>query len=512
MSDAAFDPETIRIYEEVERKSFRYYEVCKAQEFTAMVCPDPRIWARNRIYFCAMEEDAWIRTMHAADFFLKGNQGRNLIIVFLSYPKEMGRAEKQLDFGNVRDRLAFVNAGEIRPTMAEIEAFVHEMACFTYCDENDIPGKEEYLPAAYACFAPWAQRLLEGEVTLYDPGHPAGQKTTLRDYYARLLREALETYPLSPETMEDIPDALFQDRSVRQWVADGFAEDEEQLRERVDAGLPSQLFPFVWHNDEGWYDERYRDEKIVRIKKALDDHIREKLETGGRAECKEVFEYLKQPPWGLLSNIIGVYLFGMMMRTWSGQGLYWCNGIHTEALDDAHMVPMLANAVQDARSLNRNRQPEYILKGSGAPETFFSRSEYIFDLPRAEPRVLSGIRKQLRGKLGGMTDPLWILRYADTDESVREAVGLYLAFVRAFSSDENGDAPAERLNALFTEDESLAGRLREALRAKMAEGRKRFLAENGLEEERYLERARNYTEFKWIWKEETLIEEVRGAR
>ena len=173
---------------------------------------------------------------------------------------------------------------------------------------------------------------------------------------------------------------------------------------------------------------------------------------------------------------------------------------------------MIANALSDVKVLNRNRQPEYILRRIDELLPLFEASEKIFSLEQRENWYAVDLRKAIREKLEMMEFPLWVLNYTEKDDDLKKAVDDYLDMARFISSREVKDESIERLNTLFRNNEDLVLKLKDSIENDMENGMKGFLEQNDLNLESYKKYRPDHDEWKWIWKQESLLEHLKGQQ
>ena len=510
MEKPNIDEKTIKIYQDIEIRNFDFYSVCREKLFSERFCDDFRVIGRNRIYFAANVANEIQKTVNAISFWLSGRSNQKAILVLLSYPEELEKEKSEVSLDFLNDNIICIDSRNIRLDMKDVENYAYYAGLSTYCDDHDLDGVKEYLEEAYRQLSDWIDKIRNAEVMIYE-GNEEGRKIIVKDYFDVLLKEAQEKYYLSPETM-DLNEHMYLSHSIREWVRCGFYELDDEYAQRIGDPLPGEVFSCVWHNDDDWYADENADEKIVQIKKECDRFIDQKLNEEGQIEFKEVFEHLKQPPYGLLSNVIGATICGMIMRSWANKGLSWSNGIHNDALDEEHLVSMIANALSDVKVLNRNRQPEYILRRIDELLPLFKASEKIFSLEQRKNWYAVDLRKAIREKLEMMEFPLWVLNYTEKDDDLKKAVDDYLDMARFISSREVKDESIERLNTLFRNNEDLVLKLKDSIENDMENGMKGFLEQNDLNLESYKKYRPDHDEWKWIWKQESLLEHLKGQQ
>ena len=124
--------------------------------------------------------------------------------------------------------------------------------------------------------------------------------------------------------------------------------------------------------------------------------MEKRLEWGNKVSFKEIFEHMRQPPYGVLPNVIGAILTGMFFRTWRNRGLIWDNGLQQAVLDDELLLAMAENGLQNQNAFYRNALVDYIMPPDQRTSALMNAAIELFGLDRVATRFLTDLRSALR--------------------------------------------------------------------------------------------------------------------
>ena len=495
------------------------FSMCANPRFSRLLCPHLRIISRYRFFFVSSGQRDNDKTRRDIRNKTKDSKVFQVFVFVFAFPDQdqvVDESFLSLAGGNV----TVIDATAVRMEQTVNENYARSMVYYNLAGGKRNPDAAEYMDRAYETLRPWTDQVISSPVIVHDKDHPEGAKyETLSLFFDQVLADSYAKYWCSPDTM-DLDDFFYQGIGARFYVRDGFYEQFLSPWNFSDPErTPMKLFPFVWGDDSAWYDPQYADESIVILKKAFDAYIEGRLEKGGKISFKEIFEAMREPPYGLLPNIIGAILMGMFFRTWMDRGLIWTNGISEDVLDDAHLLAMVENGIHNQRTLYKNSLLDYIMLPDLKTAVLTDAAADIFGLDKEATRFLPELRAGLRYAMEALPCPIQSARHAEISDQDREAVAMLVRFVR-LTSDEADKAQADdlvgRLASAFQEDPGLPARIKDCLYGNLLEdGFVRMLECGGIDPatvtaEKLEEICGGHREWKWIWQEDTLIEFLRG--
>ena len=508
---------------EMELSTMTLFSVCVNNRFTKLICPEGRIASRYAFYFMdPSEEKEYEKTKRSVLLKAGSQKAFHAFIFALAFRGEDQRVHESIlsliDEGLDVRVIEAAGAGmeqEIR------ERYARNMVYYSLAGSKHNPDAAEHIDRAYGELKPWTEKLLSSPVTVYDKGHPEGAAyETLSSFYDQVLRENCEKYSCSPDTM-DLDGFFFRNIGARYHVKDGYYGQILSPWEITDPErTPERLFDFVWGNDGAWYDPRYAGEKIVILKKAFDAFIEDRLKREEKVSFREIFEALREPPYGLLPNTIGAILMGMFFRTWRDRGLIWTNGFQQDVLDDAHMLAMIENGVHNQQTYYRNSLADTIMLPDRRTSVLMDAAADIFSLDREAVRFLPGLRSELRSAMEALPYPILCAQYADLCDPDWETIEDLIRFARltSDSADEAYEDLVNRLSSAFQGDAGLKERIKGALYGdSLRKGFFGMLEKNGMDPaavtaEKLGRICCGHREWKWIWQEESILSEIRGMK
>ena len=504
---------------EMELSALSIFSMCANTRFSKLICPDGRIRSRYFFYFVSSAQRETEKTIRSLQNKRAAQKGFKAIVVALAYPDGIrGLDESVLSL--VGEDITVIDASGV-PMQQELnEKYALGMVYYNLAFTGHAPDAEKYRDRAYEELRPWTEKLLSSPVVVHDREHPEGEVCpALSLFYERVIRDIFEKYPCSPDTM-GLDGFFFLTLGSRFYVRDGFYGKMLSEWTVTDPDrTPDRLFDFVWGDDSAWYDPRYAGEKVVILKQAFDRFLETHLENGEKVSFRQIFEYLREPPYGLLPNHIGAILMGMFFRTWRNRGLIWTNGFQQDVLDDSHLLAMVENGVHNQRTFYRNSLPDCIMLPDRRTSVLTDAAADIFGLDTGAGCFLSDLRSALRFAMEALPYPFLSVQYARIGSAEREAADGLLRFVRLTSDDADRGTEEELVDLLssaFQRDTGLGARIKDCLYGDpLREGFVRMLEENGIDPaavtaEKLRRVCGGRQEWKWIWREESIIRQFRA--
>ena len=504
---------------EMELSNLTAFSMCTNPRFEKHFCRDERIRSRYYFYYVTpsgqRENEKTIRSLFDKASIRKDVKS---FVFGVAFPDdEQGLDDSILSLAD--ENITVIDATNTRMEQEANERYARNMVCYNLAGGRHDPAAEPYIEQAYEELRGWTDRLLSSPVTVYDGKHPEGAACeTLEGFYNRILRENCEKYPFSPETM-DLDGFFFQSVGARYYVRDGFyGQSHAQWNVTDPERTPERLFAFAWGDDSAWYDPRYAGEKIVILKKAFDEAIENRLKKGGKVFFQDIFSFLREPPYGLLPNIIGAILTGMFFRTWRDRGLIWTNGIQQDVLDDAHLLAMIENGIHNQRTYYKNSLADSFMLPDQRLSALTDAACDIFRLDAGKKRYLPDLRSEVRFAMEELPYPVLSALYSDVAEADREIIDMLIRFVRLTSGNAekaDGDELVNNLCSAFSGDGGLKERIGACLHGEaLRRGFIRMLEKNGLDPVRVTpetveKMCSGRREWKWIWEEECIVRRIQ---
>lgn len=502
---------------EMELARLTVQSVCINQRFAKLICPEARIRSRYGFFYMSTVQNENEKVISMLLRKMKTTNGFQAFIFIFSYPYGDRQPYREL-FSLAGGGVTVIDATGVRMEQEANERYASGMAAFSMADSAHDPDAEEYRDRAYEELGTWTEKVVASPVTVYDGDHPEGVPyETLQSFYDRILREIRDRYPCSPDTL-DLDDYFFTTLGARYHIRDGFyGQAAPTWKAGNPEKAPDRLFAYAWGDDSAWDDPRYAKEKIVILKKTFDAYIGKRLEKGERVSFREIFEYLRRPPYGMLPNIIGAILTGMFFRTWRDRGLIWSNGMQQDVLDDGHLLAMMENGIHNQHTYYRNSLEDTIMAPDNRLAALKKAAAEIFGLEEETARFLSGLRSGMRSSMEALAFPVVSARYAEIPGGDRKVIDGLIRFAR-LTSDEADHADADELagslNAAFLADDGLGTRIRDCLYGdSLRQGFEAMLEKNGLNPARATDgtpgrMCGGHPEWKWIWEETTILRRI----
>lgn len=143
---------------------------------------------------------------------------------------------------------------------------------------------------------------------------------------------------------------------------------------------------------------------LVEMQKELDKFF---VQNNGRIRLLELWERLKEPPFGLMESQMGMLIFARLMRKYI-EGFYLFEGANSVPLNPDKMASILPEIIKETR----NAENYFICRVSKEGEDFCQLARIMFNLPDYKALYPEVARKNMREIVKKLGYPVWSVYYA----------------------------------------------------------------------------------------------------
>lgn len=380
----------------------------------------------------------------------------------------------------------------------------------------------------------WYKDIREHEFTVYSKESPEGRRINhFGDLQSiELLEIVRRRYEFAPELMFRAHEALWKETNTKTGALCGikreltgtFANKNPRLN------LQTQLAD-IWNDPEYWTHNQSSDacRMVAIMKKDVDDLIARKFAANGKVSFEEIFELLERKPYGLYRCNLVYFLFGFILKEYTGLDYGWSNGITSDKLDETKLGISIESFFRNRG--NPKAKTEYIVKDKEEIRLFCDATIRAFDVPFSDCNNIDSARASIRDKMKKYYCPIWILKYdlgniGETDKpAVKDLIDNYTFFannIANHNAKETDNDLATKIGMQYKDDRTPVENLRNLLGkkenfkkaliayiAQYHDGELTEIARHiGDEQGKYVERVRskiaNTSEANWLWVPEQL--------
>lgn len=297
------------------------------------------------------------------------------------------------------------------------DQYVENMAYSRYYAQNDKHRAAEFQNQAAKCLTDWRNKVSTGAFMLYTQDHPSG----IRMANLVALQEELSAlnhsqYPYGLEQFNVIanmfakgPLAQGAECGITQKLMGTFKSPNEKT------SLATALAG-AWEIDRYWEDTAKQNLPIARIKIAVEKLVQEGFgQRAGRISMTKIYESLTLAPFGLMPNNISAFVLGFVLKEYATGDYFWSNGTNSETMTVDKMKTMIANAINQEVSPNKNFREEFIVAMSAEQRAFLRCTAKVFGIQESLCGSVESARDQIRISMKRLSFPIWCVKYILSD-------------------------------------------------------------------------------------------------
>ncbi len=339
-----------------------------------------------------------------------------VLITFAIDDEEAARLRGQIiaAIGTGKTDFIYIDAGLTPMGMDLFDQYVESMAYSRYYAKNDKRRAGEFQSQAERCLADWREKIQSGAFMLYDAGRPSGIRmanlAVLEDELASMNHQrypyGLEQYNVIANMFAKGQLAKGAECGIKQELSQTFKAPNEKTS--LAAALSG-----AWQVPEYWKDPAKGQLPIVKIKLEAEKMIEAGFsDRSGRVSMSDIYDVLTREPYGFMPNNISAFVLGFVLKEYADSGYFWSNGSNNEPLTADKMKMMIANAINQQVSPNKNFREEYIVEMSGDQRAFLECTAKAFAIPQNQCGSIESARDQIRISMKRFPFPIWCVKYA----------------------------------------------------------------------------------------------------
>lgn len=413
------------------------------------------------------------------------------------------------------------------------EQYIENMAYSRYYAQNDKARATNFEKQAIRCLEEWKNKITSGAFMLYTFDNKSGLRLAgiqaLQDELKNIEHQkyiyGLSQYSVIDNMFAKGPLAQGAECGINGVLAGTFksSNDNNSLAKALDG---------AWGIENYWEDTSKKSLPIVKIK----NRVNELVERGfssmeGRVSVLSIYEALEDEPYGFMPSNITSFIMGFVLREYAKADYFWSNGSSSEGMSPDKMKQMIANAINQKVTPNRNYKEEFIVEMSAEQKAFLISTAKVFNIPESQCGSIESARDQVRSKMKQLSFPIWCLKPLLGDEQIRSSkddissvIDNYCGIANTANGNKNSESAlaeeigqkiisnkdiVEDLVMLITNEKCKAGML--AYIGEFKHGILEHLASEADDNGAYIDRVKqkfNADAANWVWNSETADEKI----
>lgn len=338
-----------------------------------------------------------------------------VLITFAVNDEEAAQTKSKI-MTTIRDKKAdilFIDASLTTMGKDLFDQYIENMAYSRYYAQNDKHRAGEFQSLAIKNLAEWKAKISAGAFMFYTAENPSG--TRMANLLA--LQDALislnhQQYPYGLEQYKVI-DNMFMKGPLAQGAECGITQKlAGTFRSSNTKTSLSTALTGAWEVDHYWEDPTKQNLPIVMIKKAVEKMVSDGFaQRSGRISIASIYDELTRKPFGFMPNNISAFVLGFVLKEYATGDYFWSNGANSESMTVDKMKTMIASAINQMVSPNRNYRDEYIVAMSQEQKAFLNCTSKAFHIPASQCGSIESARDQIRIGMKRLSFPIWCVKY-----------------------------------------------------------------------------------------------------
>lgn len=371
----------------------------------------------------------------------------------------------------------------------------------------------------------WLAGVADGRFCLYTKTNPDGEnindQNSLNDKFVTIDRSR---FPLSIECNYPGIDNWWTSSNLSQGVGVGASKELSGTYRSSNIRL-NEILADAWNVEQYW--DINHALPISRIKSALEQHIQSKLSQNGRISISDIYEFLKDRPYGFLPCNFTAFFIGFLLKEYVDNNYYWTDNITTVTLTMDKLKNMVGTVINNDLIPTRNYKDSYIVTKTRQEKAFLDCTSTIFNINSQTCTSTENTRNFVCNKIRDYYFPLWSLKEIldefelSTDrQTIENLIDKYVLFVGEDSqhptnvSNEIGEIFLQSQNAkedlhnILSSENCKKGMLKYLKNYR--DGFLPQIAEEVNDNGQYINclKDHNTDESNWLWNKETYNEQI----
>ncbi len=402
----------------------------------------------------------------ASDFRQKMNQlrgkienGSNKILAAFALAKddtegvEIGRKIKEA-VEDAANEVVFVDASPTPLGHDLFEQYIDAMANSAYQSGKDNTLAGQYNSTAKDILRRWRNQVSNGEFIVYTTEKPEGERLhSMEEVNEHLRIINRRRFPNSLETMGSVIDGMWDSNNLPVGVQCGVTQT---LTGQFRSSNPqTKLENFI--GEDAWQKQRYWQNHphlpISQLKTAVEKTIKNAFEETGRVSISEIYQTLKQAPYGLMPCNLTAFVMGFLLKEYANNNFSYSDGVTNDMLSIEKLKDMVSEVLKHHVTPMPRYKDKYIVTMTQEEKAFNEASAELFGISRNLCSSIEQTRGQVRNKMRDLAFPFWTLKHVLDKVNLKSEKHIVAELIDGFS----GIANSQNMGASKTDNDIAQG-------------------------------------------------------
>lgn len=425
--------------------------------------------------------------------------------------------------------IVFIDATATTLGERRMDLYAEAMANAAYQQRKDNKLAAQYSKNAKEVLTEWRNLVSDGRFDVFyrrTDGSVAHVHTQEVEPLYDVMKEIdREYFPCSLEKGSGVTSTMWQATSRAMGAEAGASEELKGAfrSQNESTKLENYIGRDAWKQPAG--SQPYWEAKphllISKIKLAAEAVIADAFASSGRVSIREIYEALRQAPFGFLPCNLTAFVLGFILKEYVDGTYSWSDGTTSDKLTMKKFKEMVDELLKQYMTPSMKYRDQYIVKLTEEEKAFNETSASAFGIPLNQCTNVEQTRDRIRNEMKKYAFPLWCAKYAlaEAVAAGREAaVSALIDLYMELANGENDQDTANRIGKLCLATPALAEDLKKVCNSEMCtKGMTAYLstfdggilpelAKNVGDQGQYvtvLRKKFNADAANWVWKKET---------
>lgn len=378
------------------------------------------------------------------------------------------RSEIKKTYDDGFEKIVFVDYSQSYLSDDLFNQYVENMANCNYQKSKDAGQSKTYDKNAKEALKRWKNLVKASDPRVFKFDDRTGTIYNSESQVFDLLKEFdREHFEYAIETYVNVIDNMYMSNALKQGAECGITcLLRGTFRSANDNTKLEKQFAGVWNVDKYWINKP--NELLSKVKNAVEDVIKRKLDSDSRVSIADIYDVLKEKPFGFMSCNLSAFVLGFVLKEYANDTYNWTDDLTTVPMSIDKLKEMIDEIVKLQQTPNPKYRDKYIVAMSKEQREFNEKTSIVFNIPKDYCTSIENTRTRVRLQMAEFKFPIWTLKYcvfntANSTEDVHKLIDLYVELANNSSSKRSDTDIALEIGKLYLNKEGLCDDLKNIL-------------------------------------------------
>lgn len=392
------------------------------------------------------------------------------VYTFARNDEESIRIRQEIDksFKDEFNSVIFIDYSNNHLNSDLFNQYIENMANCKYQTGKDAGQARTYDKNAKESLKKWKHDVQNGTCKVYSYMNPNGTLCpSSHDIITAVTEFDREHFPYALEIKVNVIDNMYASNALKQGVECGITGEIKGTYKSANENTKlEKQFAGVWNVDKYW--EVKPNELLSRIKNKVEEIIREKFKKDTRVSIVDIYDSLKEEPFGLLPCNLTAFVMGFVLKDYANVAFNWTDDLTTVPMSIEKLKEMIEEVIKQQQIPSNKYRPKYIVEMSPEQREFNKSTALAFKIDETVCTSVENTRSRVRSQMTSYKFPIWTLKYcnfstANDSTTINKIIDLYIELANNSSSARSETDIALEIGRLYLDNQGLAEDLRNML-------------------------------------------------